>query len=343
MNPHQSLSPDIVAATENAAPADSEPAPAVVIDGVVHEFPGCRGMYIPKEEIADFEGRFEYWDADTETALMVCEPTSPYHEQSSVRLARLADRIAATWGSGIEVLGASDLLLRDIDGNRHRILQADQIVYARPVTKRPLGHAVEVAANELPDVVLEVDLTTDVQRGKLNLYQSWGFPEVWVEVPDKRAPSRPRRAPGLTIYLLGADGYASAPSSPTFLTWTAAEIHAAMNEPGTPEQPMSEATAAVVRRVGQVMRPQTGTGPENDPFLRAERAESRDEGRVEGRIDTLHELLRDIFQKRRLVASARLGALVRESVDLPANVLMDAAYACRDEADFRRRVESVRG
>ena len=106
---------------------------------------------------------------------------------------------------------------------------------------------------------------------------------------------------------------------------------------------MSEATAAVLRRVGQVMRPQTGTGPENDPFLRAERAESRDEGRVEGRIDTLHELLRDIFQKRRLVASARLGALVRESVDLPANVLMDAAYACRDEADFRRRVESVRG
>ena len=340
MNPDQSPSPDTVA-------ADCEPAPAVVIDGVVHQFPGCRGVYIPKEEIADFEGRFEYWDADTETALMVCEPTSPYHEQSSVRLARLADRIAATWGSAIEVLGASDLLLRDADGNRHRILQADQIVYARPVTKRPLGHAVEVAANELPDVVLEVDLTTDVQRGKLNLYESWGFPEVWVEVPDKRAPSRPRHTPGLTIYLLGADGYAEAPSSPTFPTWTGAEIHAGMNEQWTPEQPMSEATAAVLRRVGQVLRQQTGTGPDNDPFLRAERAESRAEGRVEGRvegrIDTLQELLRDIFKKRALVASPRLDAVVRESVDLPANVLMDAAYACRDEADFRRRVESLRG
>ncbi len=273
MNPDQSPFPDIVAATENGVAAGSEPAPAVVIDGVVHEFPGCRGVYIPKEEIADFDGRFEYWDAHTETALMVCEPTSPYHEQSSVRLARLADRIAATWGSGIEVLGASDLLLRAADGNRHRILQADQIVYAKPVTKRPLGHAVEVAANELPDVVLEVDLTTDVHRGKLTLYESWGFPEVWVEVPDKRAPSRPRRPPGLTIYLLGTDGYAEAPSSPTFPTWTAAEIHAGMNEQRTPERPMSEATAAVLRRVGQGMRQQTGTGPDNDPFLRAERAE----------------------------------------------------------------------
>ena len=29
----------------------------------------------------------------------------------------------------------------------------------------------------------------DVGRGKLALYESWGFPELWVEVPDT-----PRRA-----------------------------------------------------------------------------------------------------------------------------------------------------
>ena len=38
---------------------------------------------------------------------------------------------------------------------------------------------------------MAVDHTTDVHRGKLALYESWGFPEVWVEVPE--APSRGRR------------------------------------------------------------------------------------------------------------------------------------------------------
>ena len=40
-----------------------------------------------------------------------------------------------------------------------------------------------------PDVVLEVDHTTDVHRGKLALYESWGFPECgW------RCRTRRRRA-----------------------------------------------------------------------------------------------------------------------------------------------------
>ena len=34
-------------------------------------------MYISRDDIADYEGRFEFWDADTETA-MVCEPTGYY-------------------------------------------------------------------------------------------------------------------------------------------------------------------------------------------------------------------------------------------------------------------------
>ena len=187
--------------------ASSEATPSVVIDGVVYEFPGCREVPIGRDEIADYVGRYEFWNADTETALMVCQPTSPYHERSSIRLARMTDRIAAASGIDIEVLGTSDLLLRDSAGNRHRIMQADQIVYTRPIMSRLLGHAIEVAADEIPDVVLEVDLTTDVRRGKLMLYESWGFPEVWVEVPDERAPSRPNREPGVTLYVLGDDGY----------------------------------------------------------------------------------------------------------------------------------------
>ena len=90
----------------------------------------------------------------------------------------------------------------------------------------------EVDADELPDVVLEVDLTTDVRRGKLGLYEAWGFREVWVEVPEERAPSRPNRKAGLTIYLLGETGYVEVSSSAAFPTWTAAEIHGGMNESG---------------------------------------------------------------------------------------------------------------
>ena len=53
------------------------------------------------------------------------------------------------------------------------------------------GKVVEVGLDALPDVVLEVDNTTDVRRGKLGLYESWGFPEVWVVVPDEPEPNRP--------------------------------------------------------------------------------------------------------------------------------------------------------
>ena len=75
--------------------------------------------------------------------------------------------------------------------------------------------SVDSVAYEFPDC-RSVYIPTDVRRGKLGLYESWGFPEVWVEVPDKRAPSRPNRKSGITIYLLGDDGYKQAASSAAF-------------------------------------------------------------------------------------------------------------------------------
>ena len=57
-------------------------------------------------------------------------------------------------------------------------------------------------------MVVEVDNTTDVRRNKLLVYADWGFPELWVEVPNAYSPSRPRgRQPGLTIYLLESGVY----------------------------------------------------------------------------------------------------------------------------------------
>ena len=62
---------------------------------------------------------------------------------------------------------------------------------------RVSGPAINVDQDPLPDVVLEVDHTTDVRRGKLRLYEAWGFPEVWVLVPPESpgTPARARRSP----------------------------------------------------------------------------------------------------------------------------------------------------
>ena len=141
--------------------------------------------------------------AATETA-WICEPTTPYHERPSRLLTRLAELIGRVRGSPIESYGSMDLMLRDAGGEPRRIMQADESVYLHPAQARlPGPAAMVVGEDDFPDVVLEVDHTTDVRRGKLPLYESWGFPEVWVEVPDAPSPSRPHRRPsGLTIHVL---------------------------------------------------------------------------------------------------------------------------------------------
>ena len=314
-------------ATEALWPAaDGDDAePVVEVDGHLYPFPGCCRIHIARSDIDDYDGRIEYWDGASETALMVRAPTSPYHEQPVMRLAALAERIAATRGADIVVLGASDLVLRDAAGNRHRILQADQIVYTRPAASLPSGPAVEIGTGELPDVVLEVDLTTDVRRGKLKLYEKWGFPEVWVEVPERRAPSRPRRSPGLTIHRLEKGGYAQAEESAAFPTWTAGEIHAALNEDRASSRSISVATAAVLRRVGREMRADADTGPDDDPFLREERGEIR------------AEAVEAIFGLRGLPMSPSLGVRVA-SLRASMEALVRAAHDCRGEDDFLRRI-----
>ena len=297
------------------------------------QFPGCRPVRISREAITDYEGRIEYWDAHTEVA-MVCEPVSIYHEHPPQRLAGLLKTISHLRGSPIETFGASDLLVRDARGAHLRIMQADQTVYLRPRAARPWGPAIEVGSDALPDVVLEVDNTTDVRRGKLALYESWGFPEVWVEVPDTSSPSRPAGLrPGLTIHLLGEQGFRSAPSSRAFPGWTAAEIHRALNEPE-----LSEATAAALRRVAGALGAAAGTGPDDDPFLRAERQAGRAAGRAAGRLEAQREAVLQVFSARGLPVSAALPRRLAELNDIATAVLLQAALECRGETDFLRRL-----
>ena len=310
--------------------------------GAAYGFPGCRPIRISRNEITDFEGRFEYWDADTEIAWQVCEPTSIYHELPGQELARLTERIAAVRGEPIKSYGTGDLLVRDDQGEKHVIMQPDQILYLHPHKARRLGHAIEVGHDDLPDVVLEVDLTTDVRYRKLGLYEEWGFRELWVETPEKRAPSRPNRKPGVTIRVLGPHGYEETTESRAFPTWTADEIHSALNEPI-----LSESTVAVLRRVGRALGEQGGTSTDDDPFMKVEREQSRREGIEEGigrgvdkdRLEMLAEALaaRDIAISQRLEKHG--GAIVA----VPVRTLMRAALACRDETDFLHRIEAATG
>ena len=331
------------------------------------EFPGCRPVRISRDAIEDHEDRIEYWDAETETAWVVRE-VSVWHEGPGQQLAALLTRIAAVRGAPILTLGTADLLLRDARGERHRIMQADQMVFLDPVETRPAGAAVEVGADHLPDVVLEVDCSTDVRRGKLGLYEAWGFPEVWVDVPEGGSP---RRWPGLTIHRRTADGYREVAVSVALAGWTAAEIHQALNEPA-----LSEATRAAIDRVGRALGKAAGTGPDDDPWLgvhrREGRAESRAEGREEGRAEGVEqgraegreqgraegreqgraegreqaavaEAVPMILRNRGLKVSDRLAALLTDRLAAgDSDAVVAAALACRDEADLLARLDVQR-
>ena len=50
------------------------------------DFPGCRPVRLPRQELDDCEMRMEYWDAASETA-WICDPVSSYHEGPAHRLA----------------------------------------------------------------------------------------------------------------------------------------------------------------------------------------------------------------------------------------------------------------
>ena len=301
------------------------------------EFTGCQAVPMTYAQLRRYEGRLEVWDAASETAWMVREPTSDDHEAPSHGLVGLLALIAAVRGSPIKCSGSMDLVVRDESGERRlprRIMQADQAVYLHPARVELSDTGVMVVGrHSYPDVVLEVDHTTDVRRGKLKLYESWGFPELWVEVPDRWVASRPGRlVPGLTIHLLEGGVYRESPESVAFPGWTAEAIHEAMNEPKR-----SVRTSGILERVGRVLGKREGTGPEDDPFsrslMRQGERKGRAEGQAEGRAATLAKFARRILLSRGVdVSDDYLAAPVFAASSEDA--VFEAATACTDEAGF---------
>lgn len=292
----------------------------------VDDFPGCEAVRVPRDRIEDFEGRVEYWDARDELAMIVGAGSTLHHEWPAARLAAIAERIAASRGLPILAGGTADLVRRGKDGRIAVLMEADQFLFARPFSGLELPERIDVDRDPLPDVVLEVDHSTDARRGKLGQYERWGFPEVWIDVPDAPWPGRPRsRASATAIHLLKRGAYRVAETSRAFPGFTAAEIHRAINE-----RFMSVQTVAALRRVGRLMGAAEGTGPDDDPWLKQERDESRAEGRAEGRADMVRAILKD----RGLAVAALLGERIPE-LEAPAeSAILRAAMTCRDEDDF---------
>ncbi len=224
-------------------------------------FPGCRPVPLQRDRLEDYEGRIEYWEARTETAWVVAEPVGGIHEGTSRRLPHLVERIAMVRGAQIASFGSVDLLVRDAEGKPDRMMQADETVYLHPERAFTPEGSLIIGEHDLPDVVLEVDQSTDVRPGKLLLYEAWGFPELWVVVPPAGATRR--KPAGVTIYRMVGGRYRAQAASVAFPGWTAEEIHAGLTQPPTAH------TYDVLARVGRALGDREGTGPEDDPMLRA--------------------------------------------------------------------------
>ena len=314
-------------ATGGALDADGWPLDAA-------DFPGCEPVRIPRDSYEDYDGRVEYWDSRTETAMIVRE-VSRFHERPSQRLAALAERIAAASGTVIETFGTTDLVRFGSGGERRVLMQADQILYIAPAAAAVSTPRVDVDGGDLPEVVLEVDYSTDARRGKLPRYEAWGFPEVWVDVPDERSSGRPKsRLPGLAIHLLEGGSFRKSEESRAFPGWTADEIHRALNEPIT-----SAGTFEVLHRVGRALGARHGTGPDDDPWLRTERDEGRSQGFVEGRNEGFVAAALALLDSRGIPYTHELATSLRPVARRSPKDLIAAAQACTDADDLLRLLQ----
>ena len=289
------------------------------------DFPGCESFHLPASEIDHYEGRLEFWDGRTETAWKVCEPTSIQHEGPSRRLVQMAERVASVRGSRILCFGSSDLVRLDAAGRKRWLMQADEVLYLHPDRIRLQGSAIDVDTDPLPDVVLEVDHSTDVRRRKLGIYQGSGFPEIWVLVPWESSV----RAPGLVIHVRRRDGYRKEAESAAFPGWKAEEVYRALTE-----EPLSAVAWEALERVARAMGAREGTRPEDDPMTRSLSREAAAKGYVEG----VHTTVLQVLESRGIVVSTSLPRHLSEVGEISNVTLVNAALACRDEADFRRRI-----
>ena len=314
------------AASFDAPGAERVPGPASYRD---EDFPGCEPFHLPASELDRYEGRLEFWDGVTETAWKVCEPTSVQHEEPSRLLVKMATRFEILRGSWIACFGSADLARRDVAGRKRWLMQADEVLYLDPDRVRLQGPAIDVDADPLPDVVLEVDHTTDVRRRKLGIYMESGFPEIWVLVPWEASV----RSPGLAIHVRRGAGYREEGESRAFPGWEAEEICRALTE-----APMSKPAWRALERTALAMGAREGTTPQHDPLMASESARVRARSHAQGHREGHMDAVADVLASRGIELTGEMTKYRELCSTIPGTVVVAAALACTGEADFRRRI-----
>ena len=312
--------------------------PAAPTPTAAQDFPGCDAVSLPTwEDVWAYDRRIEYWSRETGTA-WVMRDAGPVHENAANLLSELLTRLGQERGSRFLLAGAVYLMERDTDGRPRQVLVGDQTIYLDRKVWRPRDPAIVLGVDPLPDVILEVDHTTDVRRNKLPVYEAWGFPEVWVDIPDEPSPNRPRGVrPGLTIYVLDAGRFRIVDESRALPTWTAAQIHASLNEPR-----LGPRTLADLTRVGRRLGESEGTTPDDDPQLGRHRRQARAEGIAQGRAEGIARGRAEGVAQARAEGIARERALLRRLAAQkfgPATAALTADALARIE-DPRRLTEA---
>ena len=354
------------AAAARPVPKRADPSSPLVSE---LEFIGCDPLPVNYQQyvlLRESKRRLELWDRAAGTAWELRDGPTAVHEWPIQALHEMAVLMGAVRGIDIPCFGSRGLALLDDDGKRLRVLHPDQSVYLNP----PLhydGHGdIPVQRSGYPDIVMEVDNTTDTRKGKLALYEDMGVPELWIEVPElwreyagQPLPRRPPGVvPGLTIYLLKGGKYRRHPASRALLGWKAEEIHAALNNLGA----LSERHSATLEELGRRFGARTGTGPDDHPLLRSMRRQSHETGRAEGlsegraeglsegRAEGLSEgraqglsegqamTLRGILERRGVPLSPTFPMDVPNFADVPMATLLDVAMTCDSEQAFREEL-----
>ena len=326
--------------------------PAAPTPTAARDFPGCDAVSLPTwKDVWAYDGRIEYWSRETGTA-WVMRDAGPVHENAPNLLSELLTRMCLERGSRFLLAGAVYLMERDTDGRPRQVLVGDQTIYLDRRVWRPRDPAIVLGVDPLPDVILEVDHTTDVRRNKLPVYEAWGFPEVWVDTPDKSSPNRPRGLrPGLTIYVLDGGRFRTVDESRAFPTWTAAQIHASLNEPRLGPRTLGDLT-----RVGRRLGESEGTTPDDDPQLGRHRRQARAEGIAQGRAEGVAQaraegIARERALLRRLAAQKFGPAAAARTAEALARIedprslteAFDLITACDDGNELLSSLSGLHG
>ena len=164
-------------------------------------------------------------------------------------------------------------------------------------------------------------------------------------------------APGLKIHVRHGGGYREEAASRAFPGWKAQEIHRALTE-----APWSETAWRALERTALAMGAREGTTPQHDPLMASEsarvrarsharghregRAQGHREGRAEGRAESRAvghaeghmDAVADVLASRGIELTLEMTKHRELCSAIPGTVVVAAALACTDEADFRRRI-----